>query len=173
MPLITLAIALFLGAAFMLFHVRRWRELGGLPKGKMVSADDVSEATIVLISRRYGLKGKPDAIVRTPAGELIPVERKAARAPRRPYDGDLMQASAYCLLIEEEYGEAPPFMRIQYADRWFDEPYTPSRKEWVLQTCERLRRARCLSDCNRSHNVAAKCRHCGQRQNCDQALQPR
>jgi CRISPR-associated exonuclease Cas4 len=170
MPLITLAIALFLGAAFMLFQVRRLPKFGGLPEGDMVSADHASEATAVLISHRYGLKGKPDAIVRTPAGELIPVERKAARAPRRPYDGDLMQASAYCLLIEEEYGEAPPFMRIQYADRWFDEPYTPSRKEWVLQTCERLRRARRLNDFSLSHSLAAKCRHCGHRQNCDQAL---
>jgi hypothetical protein len=24
----------------------------------------------------------------------------------------------------EGYGHAPPFMRIQYADRWLDEPYT-------------------------------------------------
>jgi hypothetical protein len=38
-------------------------------------------------------------------GALVPVERKKSRAPRRgPYDGDLIQATAYCILVEEEFG---------------------------------------------------------------------
>lgn len=57
------------------------------------------------MSHRYGLKGKPDALVRTESGDLIPVERKKTRAPQRgPYDGDLIQAAAYCILVEEEFG---------------------------------------------------------------------
>jgi hypothetical protein len=77
------------------------------------------------------LKGRPDALVRTESGDFIPVERKKTRAPRRgPYDGDLLQTTAYCILVEEDC--APPFMRIQYSDRWFDEPYTPELKRWIL-----------------------------------------
>ena len=69
--------------------------------------------------------------MRIESGDLIPVERKKTRAPRhQPFDGDLIQATAYCVLVEERYGQAPPFMRIQYADRCFDEPYTPKRKQW-------------------------------------------
>jgi CRISPR-associated exonuclease Cas4 len=109
--------------------------------------------------------------VRTESGDLIPVERKKSRAPRRgPYDGDLIQATAYCILVEEEFGRTPPFMRIQYADHSFDEPYTPARKQWVLETSAQLRLARQAADCHRSHRIAAKCRNCGQRQHCGEAL---
>jgi hypothetical protein len=85
--------------------------------------------------------------VRTDSGDLIPVERK--------------KATAYCILVEEEFGRAPPFMRIRYADRWFDEPYTADRKQWVLETCARLRQASSQNDCRRSNRIAAKCRHRG------------
>ena len=125
----------------------------------------------MLVSHRYGLKGKPDALVCTDSGHLIPVERKKTRAQRsRPYDGDLMQAAVYCILVEEKSGRTPPFMRIQYADRCFDEPYTPALKAWVLETAARLRQARRQNDCHRSHRIAAKCRNCGQRGNCGEAL---
>lgn len=76
----------------------------------------------------------------------------------------------HCVLVEENYGQTPPFMRIQYADACFDEPYTAERKQWVLRTCEQIRQARCRGIANRSHTVAAKCRACGQRLNCKQAL---
>ena len=51
----------------------------------------------VLVSQRYGLKGKPDGLVRTASGDVIPVERKKSRAPKRPYAGDLIQASHPCV----------------------------------------------------------------------------
>ncbi len=168
-PLLIAAL-LLIAAAFILLNARHQRRLGGLPEGELVYADVDGEDCPVLVSKRYGIKGKPDALVRTASGGIVPVERKKAPATRRPYDGDLMQAAAYCVLVEEIYGQAPPFMRIQYADRWFDEPYTPQRKEWVLRTCERLRQARRQSDSSRSHRIAAKCRNCGQRPNCGQAL---
>ncbi len=80
------------------------------------------------MSHRYGLKGKPDALVHTEAGDIIPVERKQGSAPGQSYDGNLIQAAVYCVLVEKIYGKTPPFMRIQYADRWFDEPFTRERK---------------------------------------------
>jgi hypothetical protein len=55
-------------------------------------------------------QGEPDALVRTASGDVIPVERKKSRAPKRPYAGDLIQATAYCVLVEENYGRTPPFM---------------------------------------------------------------
>jgi CRISPR-associated exonuclease Cas4 len=163
-----IAAVLFLAAAFLLVRARGQRRLGGLPAGDLIYADDMAGNCPVLVSPGYGLKGKPDALVRTASGDLIPVERKKTHAPRhRPYDSDLIRATAYCVLVEEQYGRAPPFMRIQYADRCFDEPYTPKRKQWVLEICERVR---CQGDCRRSHRIAAKCRNCGQRNNCGQAL---
>jgi CRISPR-associated exonuclease Cas4 len=98
------------------------------------------------------------------------VERKKSRAPKRPYAGDLIQATAYCVLVEEHYGQAPPFMRIQYADLCFDEPYTPERKSWVLKTCEQIRQARRRGTAHRSHTASGRCRSCGARPNCHEAL---
>jgi CRISPR/Cas system-associated exonuclease Cas4 (RecB family) len=149
-------------------------------QGFRVSPDALAQRAAGMVFHetraRAATKGRSEqalwwALVRTPSGELIPVERKKKRAPSKgPYDGDLIQATAYCILVEEHYGHTPPFMRIQYADRWFDEPYTLQRKQWVLPICERVRAARRLSDCNRSHRKAAKCRKCGQRDNCGQEL---
>ena len=170
MPVV-IAAALLLAAVFLLLFARDQRRLGGLPEGDLIYTDNAAGDCPVLVSHRYGLKGKPDAVVRTEFGDIIPVERKKTRASRRgPYDGDLMQATAYCILVEEETGRTPPFLRIQYADRWFDEPYTPQRKQWVLDICAQLRQARRAADCRRSHRIAAKCRNCGQRPNCGQAL---
>jgi CRISPR-associated exonuclease Cas4 len=170
MPVLIAAV-LILAAVYLLVRSRDQRRIGGLPDGELVYNDSLAGNCPVLVSRRYGLKGKPDAVVRTESGDLIPVERKKTLAPRRgPYDGDLMQAAVYCILVEEESGRTPPFMRIQYADKWFDEPYTPERKRWVLETCARLRQARCQNACHRSHRIAAKCRNCGQRGNCSEAL---
>jgi CRISPR-associated exonuclease Cas4 len=165
-----IAIGLLLAALVLFLRRRRQRLRSGLADGILVYSDNTSESCPVLISWRYGLKGKPDSLVRTPDGSLIPVERKTRRAPRQPFDGDLMQAATYCLLVEENYGQTPPVMRIQYADREFDVPFTPWHREWVLQMSERLRTARGTDVCNRSHRVPAKCHSCGQRQNCDQAL---
>ncbi len=165
------AAALILAALCLVIRARDQRRVGGLPDGDLIYNDNVGGDSPVLISRRYGLKGKPDALVRTESGDLIPVERKKTRAPRRgPYDGDLIQATAYCILVEETFGRTPRFMRIQYADRYFDEPYTPELKRWVLETCVQLREARRALDCRRSHRIPAKCRNCGQRGNCGEAL---
>lgn len=168
---VLIAAALILAAVYLLVRARDQRRIGGLPDGELVYSDNVAGDCPVLVSHRYGLKGKPDALVRTKSGKLIPVERKKTLAPRRgPYDGDLIQATVYCILVEQETGRMPPFMRIQYADRWFDEPYTPELKRWVLETSTRLRQARRQTDCHRSHLIAAKCRTCGQTQNCVEAL---
>jgi len=128
MPVL-IAAALILAAVFLLVRSRDQRRIGGLPQGDLVYSDNVAGDYPVLVSHRYGLKGKPDALVRLESGHLIPIERKKTRSPRRrPYDGDLIQAAVYCMLVEEESGRTPPFMRIQYSDRWFDEPFTPELK---------------------------------------------
>ncbi len=166
-----IAAVLLLAAAFLLLKMREQRRLGGLPDGDLIYGDNVAEDSPVLVSHRYGLKGTPDALVRTESGELISNRsqekfRVAARPLRwRPHAGDRLLHSN-----RGAFGLTPPFMRFQYADRWFDEPYTPERKRWDWETCERLRQGRRQRDCRHSHSVAAKCRNWGQRPNCEQAL---
>jgi len=90
-----------------------------------------------------------------PEGAVVPVERKKARAPNQPYDADRIQAAVYARSV---------------CRSWFDEPFTPQHREWVVQVSHRLRAARRATTCNRSHGIVAKCRHCSQRMHCGQAL---
>lgn len=71
---------LIAGAWFLLWNHRRNRLMGGHPTGNLIAADNEEQECPVLVSERYGLKGKPDALVRTQTGVVIPIERKRARA---------------------------------------------------------------------------------------------
>src|SRR4051794_5838401 len=68
-----IAACLFLAAVFLLRRARDQRHLGGLPPGALIYTDDVAGECSVLVSHRYGIKGRPDALVRTASGDLIPV----------------------------------------------------------------------------------------------------
>jgi hypothetical protein len=126
---LTSLVVFLLAAAIVLFLKHRSnRVLSGLPTGKLVAADDEGQECPVLISNRDGLRSRPDALVRMKTGAIIPIERKRSSALRRgPYDSDLIQAIAYGMLGEDNYSQAPPYVRIQYADRWFDEPFTDGK----------------------------------------------
>lgn len=123
----------------------------------------------LLVSTAHGIKGKPDAILRLKSGAHIPVERKSRRAPTQPYDSDVIQAAAYGLLVEEKFGSAPPFLRIDYSDRSIDVPFTAGLRAAVLRYAAELRNAR-GSMPDRSHGIRAKCTGCAQRNHCGQVL---
>ena len=88
-----LIVALLAAALIVILKHRRNRVLGGLRAGDFIAADSEESECPVLVSHRYGLKGRPDAPVRTStAGAIIPVERKGALAPPRgPYGSDLIR----------------------------------------------------------------------------------
>jgi hypothetical protein len=96
-----LIIALMAAALVVFWSHRHNRMLGGLPAGDLVSADNEEQECPVLISHRCGLKGKPDALVRRKNGAMIPIERNRTRAPKRPYDGDLIQGKVRLHLAED------------------------------------------------------------------------
>ncbi|HEX8097959.1 MAG TPA: PD-(D/E)XK nuclease family protein, partial [Pyrinomonadaceae bacterium] len=102
---------------------------GGLPAGQVLYSDTgspvgrigsiVKDARGVrqekpLVSKRYGLTGRPDYLVRTREG-VVPVEIKSARCPAggRAYDSHVMQLAAYCLLVEDVLGATVPYGVIQ------------------------------------------------------------
>ncbi|MDG6898151.1 MAG: hypothetical protein JRN24_00290, partial [Nitrososphaerota archaeon] len=60
----------------------------------------------------------PDELRRLPDGTLIPVEIKSCRSPRSgvPYPSHRVQLLAYCALVEETYGRAPPYGVVAYED---------------------------------------------------------
>jgi CRISPR-associated exonuclease Cas4 len=187
---------IYLYAAFLLLacvalaaHLaaRSRAQTSGLPAGELVYSDTgfavgkLSPARLnaegerqerALVSRRYGLTGRPDYLVRTREG-IIPVEAKSTRSPAggRPYDSHLMQLAAYCLLVEDALGTRVPYGVVRYADGEVRVEYTNGLRETLLETLEEIREAREAEDIHRSHDEPRRCASCGYRDVCDEALE--
>lgn len=166
---ITIGLALLLLALVALIGALRLRAATGLPWAPVVYRDTNAQSPErPLVARRIGLVGKPDYLIER-RGYLIPVEVKPGRNAARPYESDLMQLAAYCLLIEETTGVAPPYGLLRYADRTFRLSYTPRVREATLALIAEMRAA-LDNECDRSHDDPARCYGCGFFAMCDQAL---
>ena len=85
--------------------------LGGTGTPSRSRRDDLQVVCVpTMVSDRWGLTGRPDELRRLPDGTIVPVEIKSCRSPRNgtPYPSHRFQLLAYCALVEETYGRAPP-----------------------------------------------------------------
>jgi CRISPR-associated exonuclease Cas4 len=158
----------------------------GLPGGKLIYSDTgfaVGRVAPVvtgaegerqerpLVSRRHGLTGRPDYVVRTREG-LVPVEAKSARRPAGgvPYDSHLMQLAAYCLLCEDALGARVPYGVVRYADGEVRVDYTTELRDALLALLSEMREAREAEEVHRSHSEPRRCARCSYREACDESL---
>jgi CRISPR-associated exonuclease Cas4 len=172
MSYLLLAILLFLIVGLLLLWVgRRTRQQTGLPVGEVIYSDTgawqrVEEA---LISRRYGLVGKPDYLVRVGEGGrtvTIPVEVKSRKKPSTVYDNHVLQLATYCLLVEDHFKTTPRYGLLRYADATVKIPFTEQLRAQVLAAADDIRRARHRDDIKRSHDDHHRCQQCGYRAAC-------
>jgi len=168
--------ALFLLTAFaalaLFLSARRQRAQTGLPYGaRIVYADTGAWKKVErpLFSRRYGLSGKPDYIV-AERGATIPVEVKPNRVVPAPREADTLQLAAYALLIEENFGAAPAYGLLKYRDAVFQVELTDELRARLLDTLAAMRRDLTARPVARSHAEPRRCRACGYREECGQAL---
>ena len=171
-PLV-LAFALLLAllGGTLLWLGRRQRERSGLPAGSVVYSDTAEwqEPEEPLRSRRFGLVGRPDYLVQMRDGGrrfVVPVEVKSRARPARPYDSHILQLAAYCLLVEDNIGAAPPYGLLRYADATLEIPFTDELRRRVLEAADDIRRARRAPGVRRSHGEARRCAACGYRLAC-------
>lgn len=166
-----LALALVLLAFYLLWQSGRSRRAAGLPGGRVIYSDTRAwgKSDRPLYAQGLALTGKPDYLVEQ-EGRIIPVEVKSGRAPETPYDSHIYQLAAYCLLVDKAYGKRPPYGIIHYTDRDFAIDYTPQLESSLLDLLAEMRRDERRHDVPRSHESAARCRGCGFRQDCDDAL---
>jgi CRISPR-associated exonuclease Cas4 len=122
-----------------------------------------------LFSQRHRLAGRPDYLVQSRRG-VIPVEVKSGDAPPHPYPAHVLQLAAYCLLVEEQEGRAPPYGILKYQDRAFEVDYTPALRTMLLDTLQAMRRDLHADAVSRSHQEPARCRGCGHHDHCDERL---
>jgi len=170
----------YLAIAFVLLTVAGWlllrragaqQKQAGLPEGRVVYSDTGAWNRMEepFFSRRHLLAGKPDYLVEQ-NGSLLPVEVKPNRSAPQPYQSDILQLAAYCLLVEETYEQQPEYGLIRYRDRTFAVDYTPELRETLLATLDAMHRDAVARDVDRSHQQAGRCRACGFRADCAQSL---
>lgn len=170
--MLPLLLVLLILAALLWWFSRRVGQSTGLPQGEVVYTDTGGWSRLEkpLVSKRLGLTGKPDYLVRS-GHDLIPVEVKSGRSPAsRPYDSHLYQLAAYCALVEEAYGRRPPHGLIKYSDKTLVVDYTPDLEEDLFEILDAIRADDSADDVSRSHNSAARCRGCGFKEVCDESL---
>jgi CRISPR-associated exonuclease Cas4 len=166
-----LALLLALAAVIAWLRAGRLRTQSGLPSGRVFYADTGAwrRPEAPLFSARYQLTGKPDYLVEA-SGRIVPVEVKSGPAPPRPYRSHRLQLAAYCLLVEEFYRQAPPHGLLRYSDGTVVVEYTAELRDELLAVLQAMRQDACALQVPRSHDHAARCRACGFRAHCGEAL---
>jgi CRISPR-associated exonuclease Cas4 len=167
--IIVLALALIFMTGWVYFRLQAAQS--PIPAGDVVYQDtDRIEFHEPLVSDTYLLTGRPDYIVRTSAG-LVPVEVKSrACGERGPYEGEVAQLVAYCLLVEDVMGEPVPKGLLQYADGEIPLLFTDKRRAKLTALLIEMRSLDISADVARSHEHAGRCRSCGFRSGCEEAL---
>lgn len=169
---VTIGLALLMLALLIGLWGLRLRRATGLPWAPVTYQDTGGHAPEKpLIARKLGLVGKPDYLLNV-RGATVPVEVKPGRRAERPYESDLMQLAAYCVLVEEVEGVAPPHGLLRYAERTFRLDYTERLRDQLLDLLDEMRVALADADCDRSHDDLRRCAGCGFFEQCDQAIEP-
>ncbi len=163
---ILLALAILLVGVVLWSVGFRTHKATGLPTGEVVYTDTGvwEQVPKPLLSRRYGLVGKPDYLVQVRIGQqttLVPVEVKSRRRPRFTPDAHILQLATYCLLVEDVHKMRPAYGLLQYADATLQIPFTEELRRAVLEIADAIRSARKAPDLHRDHDDAARCRGCG------------
>ena len=150
----------------MIAILSRKRQVYSIPSGRAIYGDLQSEGK-VLTSRRYGLTGKPDKVIRR-GDEIIPYEFKSTEADS-PRTGHLLQMGVYFLILEDN--SAGAIIRkgvLKYRTRAFEVRNTPELRERVLRTAQLMRATRGIP--RRNHDNPGKCFRCSFKDACSQRL---
>lgn len=130
--------------------------------GRLVRVD--TEGPTPLRSRRYRLVGRPDELRVRRDGRVVPVELKQRSSPYRgAFYSHTVQLWAYCLLVEETTGRAPPFGVLRYRDRDVVVPWNPAARQALLT----IRREASAPYDGRADPTPGKCLRCAWSERCD------
>jgi CRISPR-associated exonuclease Cas4 len=165
--LLILAIALHLLSSRESFAADSIRSRYGIPAGKVIYSD-LDRPAKALFSRKFGISGKPDYIIRDRGREtLIPVEIKSGRADK-PYRNHVLQLAAYCLLVEETYRKSVPYGIIVYADgKQHKINFDKALRSDLLGTIDEMKRSLRSGCPERGNDNKGRCRFCSFRGNCE------
>ena len=149
---------------------REKRKKFGIEDGAIVYSDIIRNEES-LFSKKFNLSGKPDYIVRTKKGDIIPVEVKTGWHTN-PLMHHIMQLMAYCQLIEETYGRTVPYGVLYYYDtgKRFRIPYDQLRKSDLERTIKQMLHSLKTGEVDINHDDPKRCEHCSMRRFCHEHL---
>jgi CRISPR-associated exonuclease Cas4 len=171
-----IALLWLIGAAFFLYVVlissrtsANLRKEQGIESGDIEYVDTLDNTTRMLSSEKYGLRGRPDYILKRD-DELIPVELKTGRTPKGPLFSHILQLAAYFLLIEENYKVQPSYGIIKYSDKEHEIQYDDELRKIVISKLKEMREILVTKEAHRNHKRESKCRYCSRREICPEKL---
>ena len=167
------AIAWLIGASYFMYRTLRTtgivdslrKEFRVRGKIEYIDIDDSK----VFKSERYGLSGRPDYVIKV-NDNIIPVEEKTGRTPRGPLFSHILQIAAYCLLIEDMSGKAPPYGLLKYPEHEHEIEYDEDLRNVVLEKLGEMRKIMETGDAHRNHDRPGKCKYCSRRPVCPERL---
>ena len=146
------------------------KEGTGLDDSMELAYSDSQSSKALLIDEESGLRGRPDQIVIID-GELVPVEQKTGKIPKKPHFSHKIQLLAYMKLVEKTTGKIPPYGIINYG---LENPFEVSwdeRNQSILNSqIAEVQRLMVHKDAKRNHDRPGKCQHCSRRHACDESL---
>lgn len=165
------ALAFLLMAGVLFWLAVSLRNRAGIPWARIVDQDMGNEqpCTAPLFDPHHRLTGRPDYLIQVGLHQ-IPIEVKPGRHAEQPYESDIMQVLAYCLLVEATTGCVPPYGILRYAHTSFRVAYTPAGRARLLNILDDMRYDMTQDVCERSHTDPRRCRGCGFAAVCDDAL---
>jgi CRISPR-associated exonuclease Cas4 len=133
--------------------------------GRLADIDRPSDPAEKLVSSRYRLVGRPDAVRRLGDGRSVPIEiKRRTSPPRGPPTSHRVQVEAYLLLLEESTGLSPPYGVLRYSDGVeFRIPWTDVERSELLD----WRRAVDRPYRGEATPSPARCARCPWRNGCD------
>jgi CRISPR-associated exonuclease Cas4 len=139
--------------------VRQHEAQIGLERRTIVAADDSRIGVPTLRSARYRLVGRPDHLVIS-GGVIIPVEQKPHSRQLRY--SHVLQLAAQCLLVQEVYGQRPPYGIVVLAGgRQQQIAFTPELERRLVATMKEMRGILARHQEPGRCWVQAKCTVCG------------
>ena len=127
--------------------------------------------SFLLEDENTGLRGRPDQITRI-GEDLIPVELKTGKIPKKPHKSHQFQILAYLHLIESMTGDPPPFGFLRYGtESVYSIEWNQKEREKLFDVIKEIQQVSVKGGAKRDHNRPGKCESCSRREDCPDRLE--
>ena len=146
------------------------KEGTGLDEGMELAYSDSQSSKALLVDDESGLRGRPDQIVIID-GDLVPVEQKTGKIPKKPHFSHKVQLLAYMKLVEKTTGKTPPYGIINYGlENPFEISWDERNQNILHSQITEVQRLMVHQDAKRNHDRPGKCQNCSRRHACSESL---